>query len=149
MLFTSGFGSRRARRNLASAFVGEIAAILRAIERNPLLHEGGEALVGGGAAADCVAEMPHVVVYEANAVHLDVFNAPLPRELTYFYTRVSALTERLHALAAPSGLSDATRAEYVQLAQIDAHRAMELGDELLRHLRLLVSHHQPDTISRA
>jgi hypothetical protein len=149
MLFASGFGSRRARRNLASAFVGEVAAVLRAIERNPLLHEGGEALVDEEAAEDCVAELPHVVVYEANAGHLDLFNAPLPRELTYFYTRVSALAERLHALAAPHELSEEIRGEYVHLAQADAHRAMELGDELLRHLRPLVSHHQPDTISRA
>jgi len=149
MLFASGFGSRRARRNLASAFVGEVAAVLRAIERNPLLHEGGERLVGEEAAEECVAEMPHAVVYEANAGHLDLFKAPLPRELTYFYTRISALSERLHALAAPSELSDETRGEYVHLAQADAHRAMELGDELLRHLRPLVSRHQPDTISRA
>ena len=149
MLFGFSFGARRARRNLASAFVGEIAAVLRAIERNPVLQDRDSGLVGDTAAAECVSELPHVVIYEANAAHLDLFNAPLPRELTYFYTRVSALAERLHALAAPGALSSKTRADYVRLARTDASRAEELGNELLHHLRPLVSHHQPDSISRA
>ncbi len=149
MLFGFGFGARRARRSLASAFVGEIAAILRAIERNPVLQDDAAGLVAGASSEECVAELPHVVVYEANAGHLDHFNAPLPREITYFYTRVSALAERLHALAAPAELSSQTRADYVRLAKTDAGRAEELGNELLHHLRPLVSHHQPDTISRA
>ncbi len=150
MWFAFRFGARRTRRNLASAFVGEIAAVLRAIERNPVLQDHVPGLVAQSAATECVAEMPHVVVYEANAGHLDVFNAPLPRELTYFYTRVSALSERLHALASPSHLSDEVRDEYIHLAQVDANRAMELGDELLHHLRPYVSsHHQPASISRA
>ena len=150
MLFAFRFGARRARRNLASAFVGEIAAVLRAIEQNPALQDHALGLVAESSDTECVAELPHVVVYEANAGHLDMFDAPLPRELTYFYTRVSALSERLRALASPSNLSNQARSEFIHLAQVDARRAEVLGDELLHHLRPFVSsHHQPASISRA
>jgi len=149
MLFAFRFGVWRTRRNLASAFIGEIAAVLRIIERNPVLQEHDEGVACESSAAECAAALPHVVVYEANAGQLDVFNAPFPRELTYFYTRLAALSERLRLLTSPSDLSSETRTEYIHLAQTDASRTMELGDELLRHLRPLVSHHQPPSISRA
>src|SRR5579864_5689905 len=79
---------RQECRNLASVFAGEIVAVLQAVDA-----ENADQTITPDSS---VAMPPHLVlprftVYEANAGKLDHFAAPLPRKITYFFDRMSAL----------------------------------------------------------
>lgn len=93
--------------------------------------------------------LPKFSVYESNADRLDLFDAAIQRQIAYFFTSAGSLAGHLHALAS-------TKKESVELCRqhaIDAQKEIngltELGDDLLRNLRRLVSKKQPTTISRA
>jgi hypothetical protein len=144
-------GRSRSRRGLASALIGEIAAVIDSMEHFEEVRRLEEMKTG---AEENLAELgaftlPKFSVYESNANRLDLFDASLQRQIAYFFTCAGSLTAHLHALASTRKKS----AELSKLHAIDAQREInglsELGDDLLRDLRKLASKRQPVTIFRA
>jgi hypothetical protein len=150
-MLLDGFSSRhRNRRNLASAFVGEITAAMEAVEEHAEVKRLQLAASTNEQGFDFSDfQLPKLIVYEKNVSRLSLFNAPLPRELSYFYTRLMALPAHLRALR----LSSSSGAEDVKWQTQDAvaeiAKTMRLGENLLRSIKIFVSRKQPDSISRA
>jgi hypothetical protein len=145
---------KRDRRNLASAFVGEIAAALETVERDDSIKQLQNATVDSGSDNGLLLDfsvfrLPKLAVYEANIGNLSLFDAPLPREISYFYTRLMALPGRLRAFKR----ADRSRSEEMKRKSGDVieeiSEIMRLGDNLLRSFRAFVSRKQPASISRA
>ena len=143
------FGRSRSRRGLASALIGEIAAVIDGMEGFEEVRKLEDMEIGAEEHLDELGAftLPKFSVYESNADRLDF--AAIQRQIAYFFTRAGSLAGHLHALAS-------TKTESMQLCKlhaIDAQKEInglsELGDDLLRDLRKLVSRKQPNTISRA
>jgi hypothetical protein len=138
------------RRSLASGFIGEIVAVLRALETRDVVAQLGRLAVKEGDRKQSAygLELPPCVVYQANIRRLIWFRSPLPREIVYFYTKMAGVAEELRALAGPAVPTD-TRVEFVRSVMVDIGEVFELGDALLRRLRPLVSKRRSSSISRA
>lgn len=150
MLFNGPWARRRDRRNLASAFIGEIAAAMESVEEHIGRRLEGAASRDGEPPFDFDDfQLPRLAVYEANVGHLTLFNAPLPRELSYFYTRLAALPARLRALKPSSSSSAEVVKQNSQRALEEVTRTMQLGENLLHNIKGFVSRKQPDSVSRA
>jgi len=93
--------------------------------------------------------LPKFSVYESNADRLDLFDASIQRQIVYFFTRAGSLTGHLHAFASTKDGSKELCKQHAVDAQKEINGLSELGDDLLRDLRKLVSKKQPCTISRA
>jgi hypothetical protein len=93
--------------------------------------------------------LPKFSVYESNADRLDFFDAAIQREIVYFFTRAGSLAGHLHALASTNREAREFYKQHAIDAQKEINGLSELGDDLLRDLRKLVSKKQPKTISRA
>jgi len=143
--------SERSRRNLASAFIGEIVAAMGSVEDNAKIRRLSLQPFGSNELPVDFSDfqLPKLTVYEANAGRLGVFNAPLPREIAYFYTRFAALPDRLRALTAPSPASIEDMRRKTQEALDDVSQTLQLGEDLLRSIKPFVSRRQPESISRA
>ena len=151
MLFRNLTPRRRERHGLASALIGEIVAALEAVETNCASRD-----LQAADSAACTAtfdfadfELPRLAVYEASVDKLSLFHAPLPRELSYFYTRLANLPQRLRALKPPASMSaeDIKARTATAVGEID--RMMTLGEDLLRSMRVFVSRRGPSSISRS
>jgi hypothetical protein len=144
-------GRARSRRGLASALIGEIAAVIDSMERFEEVRKLEDMAIGAEENLDELGafELPRFWVYESNADRLDLFEAALQRQIAYFFTCAGSLAGHLHALASTKKEST----ELCKLHAIDAQKEInglsELGDDLLRGLRKLVSKKQPATIFRA
>jgi len=93
--------------------------------------------------------LPKFSVYESNADRLDLFDAAIQRQIAYFFARAGSLAGHLHALALTKKESTKLCKQHAIDAQKEINGLSELGDDLLRDLRKLVSKKQPTTISRA
>jgi hypothetical protein len=80
---------------------------------------------------------------------LDLFDASVQRQIAYFFTSAGSLAGHLHALASTKKESKELCRQHAIDAQKEINGLSELGDDLLRDLRKLVSRKQPTTISRA
>lgn len=151
MLFGVLSARGRSRRNLASAFIGEIVAAMDSIEECAEIKRLESARSGGNESPIDFHDfhLPRFAVYEANANQLGLFNPPLPRELAYFYTRLGALPKRLRELTSPASISEEETRRNAQDALNDVNRTMQLGEDLLRSIKEFVSNKRPDSISRA
>jgi hypothetical protein len=141
----------RNRRNVASAFVGEVVAAMETIEEHADIRRLRRFQSGAQDALPDFSDfqLPTLTVYETNIGQLTLFDAPLPRELTYFYTRFMALPIRLRMLKSPESLSTEDIKERVRDAIADVAQTMSLGENLLHSFRRFISRKQPDSISRA
>jgi len=145
------FGRTRSRRGLASALIGEIAAVIEGMERFEEVRKLENMEVGAEENLDELSafKLPRFAVYESNADRLDLFDASLQRQIAFFFTSAGSLAGHLHALASTRKGST----ELCKIHAIDAQKEInglsELGDDLLRDLRKLVSKKQPSTLSRA
>jgi len=138
-------------RNLASSFVGEIVAVLRAIEVHDVVAQL-EQLAATADDAKLSFRGPSLlpfVVYRANVTRLLWFRSPLPREIAYFYTSLAGIAGDLGALAAPSDASAQSNAQHARSALAEVRDTLALGGTILRRLRPLVSKRRPASISRA
>jgi hypothetical protein len=73
---------RREIRRVASAFVGEIAAILHLIETHDVVAMVEQALdASGGPAALPNLTLPAFTIYTADAARLDELPLPVPRKI--------------------------------------------------------------------
>lgn len=145
------FGRSRSRRGLASALIGEIAAIIDDMEGFEEVRKLENMEIGADEHLDelGVFTLPKFSVYESNADRLDLFDASIQRQIAYFFTRAGSLAGHLHALASTRNESKELCRQHAVDAQEEINGLAELGDDLLRDLRKLVSKKQPCTISRA
>ena len=145
------FGQSRSRRGLASALIGEITAIIEDMEGFEEVRKLEDMEIGADEHLDELGAftLPKFSVFESNADRLSLFDAATQRQITYFFTRAGGLAGHLHALASVgSGSKDVCRQHAID-AQREINCLSELGEDLLRDLRKLVSRAQPGTISRA
>jgi len=150
MLGILNFGRRQQQRNLASALIGEVTATLEAIEG---YDEVRRLEAGDDQAEKCLSELesfrtPSSPIYIGNVGRLNVFDAPLQRQVTYFYTRIASLADHLHALSR-STEDEALRKQHARDAAAEINNAMNAGDDLLRTLRPLVSRRRKPSLTRA
>src|SRR5882757_5335107 len=145
------FGRTRSSRGLASALIGEIAAIIDDMEGFEEVRKLEDLAIGGEEHLDELNAfaLPKFSVYESNADRLDLFDAAIQRQIAYFFTRAGSLSGHLHALALTKKESTKLCKQHAIDAQKEINGLSELGDDLLRDLRKLVSKKQPTTISRA
>jgi hypothetical protein len=144
-------GRSSSRRGLASALIGEIAAVIDDMEGFEEIRKLEGMEIGADEHLDELGAftLPRFSVYESNAGRLDLFDAAIQRQITYFFTRAGSLAAHLHAIAAAENVSKELRKQHAIDAQKKITGLSELGDDLLRELRKLVSKKRPETISRA
>src|SRR5882724_8881661 len=145
------FGRSRSRRGLASALIGEIAAVIDSMEGFEEVRKLEDMEFGAKEHLDELAAftLPKFSVYESNADRLDFFDAALQRKIAYFFTRAGGLAGHLHALASTKNESKELGKQHAIDAQKEINGLSELADDLLRDLRKLVSKKPMKTISRA
>jgi hypothetical protein len=145
------FGRSRSRRGLASALIGEIAAVIDSMERFEEVRKLEDMAIGAEENLDELGAfaLPAFSVYASNADRLDLFDASVQRQIAYFFTSAGSLAGHLHALASTNKESKELCKQHAMDAQKEINGLSELGDDLLRDLRKLVSRKQPTTISRA
>ena len=145
------FGRSRSRRGLASALIGEIAAVIDSMEDFEEVRKLESMEFGAKEHLDELAAftLPKFSVYESNADRLDFFDAALQRKIAYFFTRAGGLAGHLHALASTKNESRELCKRHAIDAQKEINGLSELADDLLRDLRKLVSKKPMKTISRA
>jgi hypothetical protein len=139
------FGRSRSRRGLASALIGEIAAIIDGMERFDEVRKLEDMEIG---AEENLGELgafvlPRFSVYEANANRLDLFDAAIQREISYFFTSAGNLAGHLHALASTKKESAELCRRHAIDAQKEINDLSDLGSDLLHDLRKIVSRKQP------
>jgi hypothetical protein len=145
------FGRSRSRRGLASALIGEVAAVIEGIEGFEEVRKLEDMEVGAEEQLDELDAfaLPKFLIYESNADRLDLFDATIQRRIAYFYTSAGSLAGHLHALASTKKKPAEFRKRHAIDAQKEINRLLELSDDLLRDLRRLVSKKRAMTISRA
>jgi hypothetical protein len=144
------FGRGRSRRSLASALIGEIAAIIDGMEGFEEVRKLEDMEIGADDHLDDLAAftLPKFAVYESNAGRLELFDPIIQRQLAYFFTRAGSLSGHLHALASSQHDSKERCRQHAIDAQREINDLSELGDGLLRDLRKLISRKQTRTLSR-
>jgi hypothetical protein len=145
------FGRSRSRRALASALIGEIAAIIEDMEGFEEVRKLEDMTTGADEHLDELGafELPKFSVYESNVDRLGLFDTATQRQIAYFFTRAGGLAGHLHALASSRNESKDLCRRHAIEAQREIIGLSELGDDLLRDLRKLVDRKHPDSISRA
>ena len=143
---------RRQIRNLAAAFVGEIAAILRLIETHDVVSILEKALdASDSAVALPNLTLPPFTIYTADAARLDELPLPAPRKIAYFYAQIASIQDDLTRLATepvPEG-SAGSRTERIRYVLTELNDALALGDDILRELRPLLSPKHQKSLTRA
>ena len=145
------FGLSRSRRGLASALIGEIAAVIDSMEGFEEVRKLEDMEFGADQHLDELAAftLPKFYVYQSNADRLHFFDAALQRKIAYFFTRAGGLAGHLHTLASTKNESKELCKQHAIDAQKEINGLSELADDLLRDLRMLVSKKPMKTISRA
>jgi hypothetical protein len=143
---------RREIRNLASAFVGEIAAILHLIETHDVVSMLEKALDTPDRAAPLPnLTLPPFTIYTVDAARLGDLPFPAPRKIAYFYAQIASIQDDLARLVAepiperPAG----DRLGRIRGLLTELNDALALGDDILRELRPLLSPKYQISLSRA
>ena len=143
---------RREIRRVASAFVGEIAAILHLIETHDVVAIVEKALdAPGGPAALPSLTLPAFTIYTADAARLDELPLPVPRKIAYFYAQIGSIRDDLTRLGTepaperPAG----DRTGRIRRVLTELNDAVTLGDDILRELRPLLSPKHQASLTRA
>jgi hypothetical protein len=143
---------RREIRSIASAFVGEIAAILHLIET----HDVVSMLEKGLDASDRPVALPSLMlpaftIYTSDAAKLDELPLPVPRKIAYFYAQIASIQDDLTRLATEAALDGSAvgRTERMRRVLTELNDALDLGDDILRELRQLLSPKHEKSLTRA
>jgi hypothetical protein len=142
---------RRMRRSLASAFIGEIVAVLRIVEVRDVVSKLARDAEGPGDAELSLAgfSLPQFTVFQASAGRLTWLRSPLPQQIAYFYARLGVLTDDLRAIATPSDAAAEARPEHARRTLAEIRETLDLADDILRALQIFVSKQHHRSISRA
>jgi hypothetical protein len=143
---------RREIRSIASAFVGEIAAILHLIETHDVVSMVERALDASDSTVSLRnLTLPPFTIYTAEAAKLDELPSPVPRMIAYFYAQIASIQDDLARLAAErvSGGSAGSRTERIRRVLAELNDALALGDDILRELRQLLSPKHQKSLTRA
>ena len=143
---------RREIRNLASAFVGEIAAILHLIETHDVVSMLEKALdASHRVAAVPNLTLPPFTIYTVDAARLDQLPFPAPRKIAYFYAQIASIQDDLACLAAEPVREGAAggRLGRIRCVLAELNDALALGDDILRDLRRLLSPKHQTSLTRA
>ena len=143
---------RREIRRVASAFVGEIAAILHLIETHDVVARVEKALdASGGPAALPNLTLPAFTIYAADAARLDELPLPVPRKIAYFYAQIASIRDDIARLAAEPAAERSVdnRTERMRSVLTELNDAVTLGDDILRELRPLLSPKHQASLTRA
>jgi hypothetical protein len=146
------FTHRREIRSVASAFVGELAAILHLIETHDVVSMLEKALD----ASDSLVALPDLTlppftIYTADAAKLGELPPPVPREIAYFYAQIASIQDDLTRLAREpvSGSPADGRTERIRRVLTELNDALYLGDDILRELRQILSPKHQKSLTRA
>jgi hypothetical protein len=143
---------RREIQSIASAFVGEIAAILHLIETHyvvSMLEKGLDSSDGPFALPNLT--LPPFTIYTADAAKLDELPLPAPRKIAYFYPQIASIQNDLTRLATEP-VSEGTagsRTERLRRILTELNDALALGDDILRELRPVLSPKHQKSLTRA
>jgi hypothetical protein len=122
---------RREIRSLASAFVGEIAAILHLIETHDVVSMLEKALdASDSAVALPKLTLPPFTIYTADAAKLEELPLPAPRKIAYFYAQIASIQDDLTRFATEpvsEGLAGSRR-ERIRCVLAELNNALALGD---------------------
>jgi hypothetical protein len=146
------FTHRRAIQSVASAFVGEIAAIAHLIETHDVvsmlekaLHASDSAIVFPN------LTLPPFTIYTADAAKLGELPLPAPREIAYFYAQIASIQDDLTRLVkepVSAGQGD-SRTERIRRVLNELNDALNLSDGILRELRQILSPKHQKSLTRA
>jgi hypothetical protein len=143
---------RREIRSIASAFVGEIAAILHLIESHDVVSMLEKRLDSSNRPVALPnLTLPPFTIYTADAAKLDKLPLPAPRKIVYFYAQVASIQDDLTRLATElvsEGLAG-NRTERIHSVLTELNDALALGDDILRELRPLLSPKHQKSLTRA
>jgi hypothetical protein len=145
-----GLTHRRECQSIASAFVGEIAAILHLVETHDVASMLESALdAPDGTVALPNLTLPPFTIYTADAGRLDELPLPAPRMIAYFYAQIASIQHDLtrHGAEPVWEGSVSTRIERIRHVLTELNDALALGEDILRELRPLLSgkHHKSQT----
>ena len=143
---------RREIQSLASAFVGEIAAILHLIETHDVVSMLETALdASNNAVALPNLTLPPFTIYTADAARLSELPLPAPRKIAYFYAQIASIQDDLTRLATGpvSESSAGSRTERIRCVLTELNDALALGDNILHELRPLLSPKHQKSLTRA
>ena len=146
------FTHRREIRSVASAFVGEIAAILHLIETHDVVSMLEKALD----ASDGLVSLPNLTlppftIYTADAAKLGELPLAAPREIAYFYAQIASMQDDLTRLAKEPFLEGPAggKTERIRRVLNELNEALCLGDNILRELRQILSPKHQKSLTRA
>jgi hypothetical protein len=143
-----GLIHRREIRSIASAFVGEIAAILHLIETHDVVSMLEKALdVSDSSVALPTLTLPAFTIYTADAAKLDELPLSTPRKIAYFYAHIASIQDDLARLAREP--DPGRRTERIRRVLTELNDTLALGDDILRELRLLLSPKHQQSLTRA
>jgi hypothetical protein len=142
---------RRGIRSIASAFVGEIAAILHLIETHDVVSMLEKALdASDSSVALPNLTLPPFTIYTADAAKLDELPLPTPRKIAYFYAQIASIQDDLTRFATePISGGSAGRTERIRRILAELNDALALGDDILHELRPLLSPKHQKSLTRA
>ena len=142
---------RRRIRSIASAFVGEIAAILHLIETHDVALMLEKALDVPDSTVSLANLTLPFTIYTADAGRLDELPVPAPRMIAYFYAQIASIQDDLTRLATEpvSAGSVGARSKQIQHVLTELNDALALGDDILRELRPLLSPKHQKSLTRA
>ena len=143
---------RREIRSIASAFVGEITAILHVVETHDIASMVKKAVNASDSTVSLPSlTLPPFTIYTADAAKLDELPLPAPRKIAYFYTQIASIQDDLTRLATErisEGLAG-SRTEQIRCVLIELSDVLALGDDILHELRQLLSPKHQKSLTRA
>ncbi len=123
------FGRDKSRALLASVLIGEITAAIETLESNPEIRFLRDVADGANDTVGRVQEfsLPRFSVYEKNAGRNTDFAEPLPHELSYFYTELNGLRDRIRHTFSRQTDSPSRQAAAAQTLALTRHATRVRG----------------------